>query len=202
MKPRSYWIIPMLIGFAIIFPGIVSAETTILGPHAYLNWTYQLDSGDLIEWDWEVVGAGTVDFWLEDEDGTKYSEVEDGTIGHGWFAVPSDGEWTINFQNNNEIVIVTLQYDFSIANTGVIEDIFNDILLFVIIGAIVIIAVIILIVLVIIKVTKEPQQPQYPPQYQQPMYSQQPQQYPQYPQYTQQPQQGGQQEPPKQPPSQ
>ncbi len=156
MKKRFISTLALIIAIVILsaIPLTVHAETTTLGSDSRHNETYDLSKGDVIAWDWEVVGEGDIDFWVEDDNGVRYNTLEDAEQSDGRFTVPRDGGWTVQLHNNNSEPVI-LDYEIEIEY----EDDFRDFLssmiwLFLIFGVIIIILVIIFIA-ALIKERKE-----------------------------------------------
>lgn len=84
-----------------MLPTVVRADIMMLRPEAVSTKTYYLDQGDVITWDWKLIGEGNVDFWIEDGEGTRYRFVDNATKGSGSFVAPSSGEWSVKFYNDS-----------------------------------------------------------------------------------------------------
>jgi hypothetical protein len=91
-----------LIGLSLIIPAVVQAETNTIGPQSHFNRTYDLEKGDTIEWEWDVETQGeTLDFWIEDSEGTVFVSVENNAFHSGSFTVQKSGYWTVWWFNDN-----------------------------------------------------------------------------------------------------
>ncbi|UCG70467.1 MAG: hypothetical protein JSV09_05485 [Thermoplasmata archaeon] len=110
------------------------ATTVTVGPDTANVETHELDSGEDIIWEWEVVNDRNIDFWIVDEQGTKYIEVYNATSSRGSFEVPTGGSWSVVFYND-DFYSVVIDYTITIDSFG---------------GSIVFLTVLITILLVVI----------------------------------------------------
>jgi hypothetical protein len=85
----------------IMLPTIVRADVLMMRPGAEHTKTYYLDQGDVISWDWNIIGDVKADFWIEDEEGTTYRFVDNATSNRGSFVTPMAGEWCVKFRNDS-----------------------------------------------------------------------------------------------------
>jgi ABC-type sugar transport system permease subunit len=93
----------------------VLAERAVIGAQTYHTTRYDLNKGDIIRWDWEVVGRGWMDFCIEDEDGKMYSALNNSRSSDGIFIIPKSGEWSINLYNpSSDSQSVTMDYTFKV----------------------------------------------------------------------------------------
>jgi hypothetical protein len=93
---------------------IVQASQVTVGPDNGHVEIYELDGGDDIIWEWEVVNDRNIDFWIQDSQGTRHLEVYNATSSRGSFEVPTDGTWTVVFHNDDfysSIVDYTITVD-------------------------------------------------------------------------------------------
>ncbi|MCK4444715.1 MAG: DUF4834 family protein [Thermoplasmata archaeon] len=200
----------MAIAASLAVPGLVKAvDVTIDAGDTYTR-TYDLNEFGYVFWSWHVQGQGTVDFWVEDEDGTRYNQVSGVTSDTDTFTADESGKYYLKWENDGSSDVTV---DYTITHWGLneAEEIVSGMILAVIVVGVIILVVIILVVVAVVyagKKKKAPdaqqqqqqqyyqQQQQYQQPYQQQQYPQQ--QYPQQPQDPQQPQQPGQQKPPEQ----
>lgn len=86
---------------AIMLPTVVRADVLMIRPEAGHTKTYNLNQGDVISWDWKIIGDVNVDFWIEDGEGTIYRFVGNATRDSGSFVTPKGGEWHVKFYNDS-----------------------------------------------------------------------------------------------------
>jgi len=91
----------IVLGISLMMPFAVLAETTTFSPESGLNRTYFLNEGDIIAWEWEVVGDGELDWWIQDSDGNKYEFADEQTSDSGSFVIPEKGDWSVYLWNDN-----------------------------------------------------------------------------------------------------
>lgn len=90
-----------IIVMTIVLPTIVRADVLMIRPGAGHTETYHLDQGDVISWDWKIIGDVKADFWIEDGEGTTYRFVDNATSDSGSFVTPTAGEWHVKFRNDS-----------------------------------------------------------------------------------------------------
>lgn len=166
---RLGFVFSVVIAASLMLPALVRAPDTVLGPESYHNKTYSLEKGDIIDWTWEVVGEGTIDFWIEDNQGTRHGFLDNARISDGWFTVPEDGDWTITFHNENTSSGVTVDLEYDVIPVGDVEDLLSGLALSLAITGIIVVVILVVAVYLITKKT-EPKKPQIPPQQQPPQY--------------------------------
>lgn len=113
MKNKSIFFTILILGFLLILPQSVLAETITLDSGSLHSKTYELRKGDTISWDWKVPGEGYVDFWIADSEGNKYNEIQTQDESSGSFEVPESGTWNV-FIKNNGFNKVTIDFEVSV----------------------------------------------------------------------------------------
>jgi hypothetical protein len=117
------------------------APTESVGPSSRYEETFDLGSGDMIEWEWEAIEEGNLDFWVEDEEKTRYVEALNATSSRGSFEIPESGSWKVVFYNDDFYTII-LDYTITIDSAGE-----SDTTLFLILIIILIIIIVLLMVM-------------------------------------------------------
>lgn len=113
MKNKCVFFSLMILGFLLIIPQSVMAETITLDPGSAHSNTYELRKGETISWNWKIPGEGYVDFWIVDEQGNKFNEIQNQDESSGSFEVPETGSWSAVIKNNDQYT-VTIDYDVSV----------------------------------------------------------------------------------------
>lgn len=149
----------LAVGISLMLPTVVQAESVILGPESYHQKTYTLDKGDLIDWNWAVVGEGDLDIWIEDSQGTRHGFLDDVKTSNSWFTVPSDGNWTFTLYNDaTSPPPVTVDFDVEIIPVSQAEDLLTLLIWGFTIFGIIVFVIIIVVVWVLMKKSR-PEQP-------------------------------------------
>jgi hypothetical protein len=150
MKNKCILFTLIILGFLLIMPQSVLAETVVLDPGSLHSKSYELRRGDTISWDWKIPGEGYVDFWIVDGVGNKYNEIQTQDESSGSFKVPETGSWSVIIENNG-FNKVTIDFDVSV-------DKGSSFSLFIILNLVIII-VVILILIVLMKKKREQMPP-------------------------------------------
>jgi hypothetical protein len=95
----------------------VTAPTESIGPSSQFQEIRDLESGDIIVWEWEVRDGGNLDFWIEDEERTRHFEVLNTTSSKGSYEVSEGGKWKAVFYND-DFYSETLDYTITIESEG------------------------------------------------------------------------------------
>lgn len=143
------------IGLIIIFTLLVlsfeaMAPIESVGPSSRYEETYDLKSGDVITWEWEVIEEGNLDFWIEDEEKTRHLEALNATSYKGLFEVPESGSWKVVFYND-DFYAVTL--DFTITEDSAGE---SDTTMFLLLIIILVVVIVLLMLMINKKKYNEP----------------------------------------------
>lgn len=105
----------LVFGTLLVMSGIVNATIYEISASDTHYLTYTVESGDEIIWDWHVVTSReSIDFWIENTQGTKYSYQKDIISWASSFTVPTSGTWYVIWYNDNLVFPVTVEYDVSI----------------------------------------------------------------------------------------
>jgi hypothetical protein len=137
MKKKSIFFAILIIGFLLNMSASVMAENITLDPDSSHSKSYELRKGDTISWDWKIPGEGYVDFWIVDELGNKYNEIQSQDASSGSFEVPESGAWSVVIKNNGQYT-VTIDYKVSVDKGGSFS-------IFIILNIVIIIVVLILL---------------------------------------------------------
>ncbi len=188
MKANCSKIVVCLIILVTFLPlsGLVKADIyEISAGTIHISYWNNLDVGDKIIWDWHTTDMSEgLDFWVEDSSGARYSYRTNLQSYSDSYTVPSSGYWSVNWENDNLVFSVTVEYDVIVerfipdnGGDGSVTPSFDWML---ILGIIIIVVVIVAVIAAVVSAGKKKQPPyQQPPQqqYQQPP----PPQPPQYP---------------------
>ncbi len=148
---------------ALMLPAVVQGPTKTLGPESDFKWTYTLNKGDVLSWNWQIQGSGDIDFWVEDSQGTRYFDQKNVTDADGWLTIPADGDYTIGMINDaTSGPSIEIEYDIDITPVGEATEFLSGLMLTFIVLGIVVFVVIILIVWAVTRKGK-PDQPKSPP---------------------------------------
>lgn len=138
----------IIILFALSFEA--EAPTEMVNPSSQYEETFDLESEDVIVWEWELDGEGNLDFWIEDEHKTRYIEFYNATSSRGSFEIQESGSWKIVFYND-DFYNVILDYTISIESQ---EE--SDTTMYLILIIILIIIIVLLMVMINKKKYAEP----------------------------------------------
>jgi hypothetical protein len=138
----------IIILFALSFEA--EAPTEMVNPSSQYEETFDLESGDVIVWEWEAKDEGNLDFWIEDEDKTRHVEALNATSSKGMFEVPEDGSWKVVFYNDDFYTVI-LDYTITVDSAGK-----SDTTMFLILIIILIIIIVLLTVMINKKKYGEP----------------------------------------------
>jgi hypothetical protein len=96
-RPSLILIVFTVVCITMMLPNAVWADTSLIRPETEVARTYYLNQGDVITWEWELIGEGHMDFWIEDSEGTRYMFVDNATKDRGSFVTSKSGEWSVKF---------------------------------------------------------------------------------------------------------
>jgi hypothetical protein len=121
MNRRTYLIV-LLLSTAIMLialsgQAVTRAGISAIGKDSQQNFVFTMEEGDTLQWEWNIVGTGVVDFWIEDGDGNVFNSMPNSTQASGSLAISEDGDWTIYWVNQNSTHGIQLRYDVSVMSS-------------------------------------------------------------------------------------